>query len=151
MSQPTGNVRWIVKAVLVASLTANAGLTWMLLKPRPARIAQVAPINTFRAVTGRLPPEDAALLQSAVEKRAGILRNAQQAYEADVGRVLDEVARNPFDVQAARRAIEQARSQRELAADALIEAVLETLPSMSAEGRKALTETTRKRAALPVP
>lgn len=151
MSEAPDQVRWIVKAVLVASLTANVGFGWILLKPQPARMAQVAPLNTLRTLAGRLSPEDAAVLRSAIDKRSGLLRNAQQAYQTDVAHVLDEIAREPFDIAATRRAIEQARSQRSIAADALIEAVLEALPLMTPEGRAALTETTRKRASLPPP
>lgn len=151
MNESPGHVRWILKAVLVASLTANAGMAWILLKPQPARMAQVAPLGTLRAVAERLPPQDAAVLKSAIEKRAGVLRNTQQAYQADVARVLDELAREPLDVQATRTAIERARSQRSIAADVLIEAVLEALPAMSPEARAALTETTRKRASIPPP
>ena len=137
-----------MKAALLGSLLLNAGLAWMLLHPPQPRLGQlVAPLGALRHVASRLPEQDSALLIAAVAQRQAALGQAQRVYESEAQRVLELIKQEPFDAGATRQAIERARAQRKIAADELIDAVLQALPQMSAEGRRALTETTRRKAA----
>jgi hypothetical protein len=141
------SMSWVVKAILLASLLLNAGLAWLVLNPAPPRFGyQVAPLGALRNVVSRLPDQDAAILLDAVAQRQASLRQAQRVYETEVARAIGLINQEQFDTEATRAAIERARAQRKLAVDELIDAVLVALPQMSPEGRRALTENTRRKA-----
>ncbi len=99
------------------------------------------PEGTLQEFLARLSPDDAAILQGAVRARLGDLLNARRDYVLAVARAREEIARDPVDPAAVREAIAEARRQRQRFGPLLEGILLDAVPRMTPEGRRALSRT----------
>ncbi len=97
------------------------------------------PEGTLQEFVARLSPEDAAILQGATRARLGDLLGARRDFASAVQRAREEIARDPVDPTALRDAIAEARRQRRRFGPLLEGILLDAVPRMTPEGRRALS------------
>lgn len=136
------SLRWLVRALLVASLALNVSFAWMLWSPQPAPSGGVlrtaAPVAALERIAKQLPADERAVLRDALLLRAVPMSEAQSRYQLQVARVLELVAAADVDVAALAQEIEAARTSRREATDQLVAGFLEALPKMSLATRRDL-------------
>lgn len=97
------------------------------------------PEGTLQEFVARLAPDDAAILQGAARARLGELLNARRDFVAAVQRTREEIGRDPVDPTALREAMAEARRQRQRFGPLLEAILLDAVPRMTPEGRRALS------------
>ncbi|GGJ35400.1 periplasmic heavy metal sensor [Neoroseomonas lacus] len=97
------------------------------------------PEGTLQQFGAGLSSDDAAILRGAVRARLGELLNARRGFVAAVERTREEIARDPIDPVALREAIVEARRQRQRFGPVLESILLDAVPRMTPEGRRALS------------
>jgi len=97
------------------------------------------PEGTLQDFVARLSRDDAAILQSAARARMGELLKARRDFVAAVQRTRAEIARDPVDPTGVREAISEARRQRQRFGPLLEGILLDAVPRMTPEGRRALS------------
>jgi hypothetical protein len=97
------------------------------------------PEGTLQEFLARLSPDDAAILQGAARARLGELLNARRDFVSAVERTRAEIVRDPVDPTAIREAIAEARRQRQRFGPLLEGILLDAVPRMTPEGRRALS------------
>jgi len=136
--------KWLVKALLAASVVLNLVFAWLLFSPAEpptgGALRSAAPVAALQRIARELPEADRAILRDALLDHAATMRAAQMDYEAQAARVLELVAAEDLQTGELAAAIKAARASRQLAADELIEAFLEALPRISLESRRKLAE-----------
>jgi len=145
MSNNARSWHWVAKSAVVASVALNVVfVTRALLPPEPGEINSLGTVPMammLENVAAKLPPADASLLRAALADHRSSIYASQARYRTSVLRVLALIASEPFDAVKTREAIEDARSARHQTGGEIIGSLLEALPEMSPEGRRALAET----------
>lgn len=143
-----------LRLILGVSLALNlfllafvAGQRWRahrleMLAVQPGLVLQepvaADPEAALARVSDTLPPADAAILRTAVIARLGTLLEARRGFLAAVERARAEIARDPVDPAALQAAIAEARRERQRFGPVLESLLVETVPRLSPEGRRAL-------------
>jgi hypothetical protein len=96
-------------------------------------------------VARRLPAADADILRRVFHAKDRELNDGQAAYVRALLAASRLLVQTPVDTAALRAAVSEARDKRIRIGDLAIDAFLEALPQMSAEGRQTLTRGIRAR------
>ncbi len=99
--------------------------------------------DSLQEFVKRLSPDDTAILEKATRARLIEILNARRDFAAAVQRTRAEIARDPVDPTALRAAIIEARQQRQRSGPVLEGILLEAVPQMTLEGRRALAQPER--------
>lgn len=107
----------------------------------PAPEAQISPDpeGALARLGGVLPSADAAILRQAIAARLPELGAIRRDFAAAVDHARVEMARDPVDPAALGQAITEARRQRMRFGPVLESLLVETVPRLSPEGRRALS------------
>jgi uncharacterized protein YhaN len=97
------------------------------------------PEGTLQEFLARLSPSDAAILQAVARARLGELLNARRDFVSAVERARAEIGRDSIDLTALREAMAEARRQRQRFGPLLEGILLDAVPRMTPEGRRALS------------
>lgn len=135
-------------AALLVSLCLNGLLlgyfvTTQLERLRPAGLA-AGPKRLVEVVASRLPRDDAELLWRVFRAHEPAIKASQGTYQASLGQAAGILAQPAPDVDALRRAIQEARDRRVELGDLAIGMLVEALPQMSAAGRQKLVGSLRR-------
>ncbi len=145
-----------LRMILVASITVNLFLValvgaqaWKAMELRRMAMPAISeferqglqdPEGTLRRLGAGLSREDAAILVAAAGARLDSLLSVKADFVSAVDRAREEIARDPADPAGLRLAIEEARSQRQRFGPLLEEILLDAVPRMTPEGRRALSQ-----------
>jgi uncharacterized membrane protein len=143
-----GDSRWR-NALLLASLCLNILLAAFIFTRWIERgvgpLVAAAPPQLIEFMARRLPAGDADILRRVYRSREEQFTANQREFRLALLTAGKLLSQPQLDVAALRAAVTEARDRRIAIGDLAIETFLETLPQISAEGRRGLTASIRPR------